>query len=125
MEGLAKSYDITGLKISEGTFKDSLKTGTWKYYYENLTNGDGTKADGAGELHWVANYSNGMLDGVSEFFSMSENVKVNCADNVEKDEDCFKRLITRFHVISNFKGDELDSDYVMKDSNGEILLKGK
>ena len=124
LEGFSKRYDITGVKIAEGSFKDSLKTGTWRYYYENLTNGDGSKADGTGELHWIANYKNGMLDGVSESFSESEDVKVNCADNSEKNDECFKRVITRFYVISNFKEDELDGAYEMKSVNGEILVIG-
>ena len=125
LEGFAKRYDISGVKIAEGSYTDSLKTGTWKYYYDTQTNSDGSTADGSGELHWIVNYKNGLLDGASETFSVSENVVINCPEGSNKDEECYKRVIGRFHLISNYKEDALDGFYEMKRSNGELLSRGQ
>jgi antitoxin component YwqK of YwqJK toxin-antitoxin module len=124
LEGFAKRYDATGVKIAEGFYSDSLKTGTWKYYYDTITNEDGSYAEGSGALYRIANYENGMLAGASETFSASENVKINCSENADRDEECFNRVILYFHLISNYKEDELDGVYEMKRSNGELLSRG-
>ena len=125
LEGFAKRYDISGVKIAEGSYRDSLKTGTWNYYYDTQTNSDGSTADGSGELHWIVNYKNGLLDGASETFSVSENVIINCPEGSNKDEECYKRVIVRFHLISNYKEDALDGFYEMKRNNGELLSRGQ
>jgi antitoxin component YwqK of YwqJK toxin-antitoxin module len=124
LEGNAIEYDLTGVKIAEGTYRDSLKTGTWKYYYETIRNGDGTAAEGSGKLHRIASYSNGKLDGVSETFSASENVKIDCPEDSGEDDECFKRELIYFHLISNYKEDELDGFYEMKHKNGDLLARG-
>ena len=125
LEGFAKEYDFTGVKIAEGIYTDSLKTGTWKYYYETMSNGDGTDAEGSGALYRISNYNNGELEGTSETFSASENVKINCPENSgEDDDECFKREIIYFYLISNYKKGELEGVYEMKKSNGVLLAKG-
>lgn len=121
LNGISKSYDISGSLTIEGTYKDSLKTGAWKYYYDNISDGDGNKLEYAGKLFLIENYSNDMLNGKSEQFSYIN--KIPCIDG-ENEDDCFKNEIVYVHLINHYKDDELEGEFILKYANGDLYKKG-
>jgi len=122
LNGEVKKFDIKNSLITEGHYKDSLKTGTWKYYYSNTADENGEKHEYAGKLYLIERYYNGKLNGQSEQFSYLDKIEIPCVD--EKEEDCFKYEIVYLNLINHYKDDELDGEHILKTKEGVLISKG-
>ena len=56
LNGTSKYYDITGSLIAEGVYKDSLKTGIWKFYHDNITDENSLPLEYSKKLYKESNY---------------------------------------------------------------------
>lgn len=122
LEGIVKQYDLTGSLKVEGVYKDSLKTGTWKFYYDVVMDEKYNKLEHSGKLYRVSEYENDKLNGKTEIYSFTNKVEIPCEKQDE--EDCFKTEIIYWNEKSNYVNDEYHGPYELKDENGLIVNKG-
>ncbi|MDK2772896.1 MAG: hypothetical protein KYX68_11825 [Flavobacterium sp.] len=123
LNGEAKEFDVSGSLIAEGIYKDSLKTGIWKFYYQNFKDDDGNKIEYAGKLHTVSSYAKGKLNGKTEKYSYTIPKKIPCKDK-NSEEECFRNDIIYVNETSYYVNDELEGLYELKNIDGEIIAKG-
>lgn len=122
LNGAVKEYDLTGSLTTEGFYSDSLKTGTWKFYYDVVMDEKDIKLEHSGKLYRVSEYANDKLNGKTEIYSFINEVKIPCEKQDE--EDCFKTEIIYWNEKSNYANDEYHGPYELKDENGLIINKG-
>lgn len=123
--GYWKHHELSG-GYSEGNYSQDLKTGPWKFYHSKYMD-DEQPEPYAQQLFLIENYSNGMRNGTSEYFSKIsyERYKCNELDENNKPKDsCSKRIYTKIHVLANYKDNELHGSYVLKDSLDKLRYKG-
>lgn len=124
LNGAIKKYDLIGSLTVEGTYKDSLRTGTWKFYHDNVSDDDGNKLDYAGKLYLISNYEEGKLNGKSEQFSYLEEIKIPCKEGQENEDGCFKYEVVYLHLISYYKNNELNGAYILNFKDDTLFKKG-
>jgi antitoxin component YwqK of YwqJK toxin-antitoxin module len=122
LNGTAKRFDISGSLIEEGKYLDSLKTGEWKFYHKNISDENGNKLDYAGKIYLIENYSKGKLNGKYEQFSFLDEIKISCKNPNE--EGCSKLEVVYFDLLCYYKDDELEGEYILKNSSGNLVKKG-
>lgn len=123
LNGKARFYDITGTLTQEGTYKDSLKSGEWKFYHNKFVSSeDNIEVEYSGKLYKIANYLEGKLNGKMEQFSFLNEVEIPCEN--ESDKDCYQNEIVYIHLQSNYRDDELDGEFILKNTNDELIRKG-
>ncbi|GGF30026.1 hypothetical protein GCM10011518_44070 [Flavobacterium limi] len=123
LNGLAKYFDITGSLIAEGVYQDSLKTGLWKYYHESIVDENNVLIDCSKKLCKESNYVAGKLNGTQKLFSVLDEISIPCKDD-KSVEGCTKTVCLSINEIANYKDDELDGSYELKDANGNLISRG-
>ncbi len=124
LNGLAKYFDTTGSIVSEGVYKDSLKTGLWKYYHESIVDENDVLISCSKQLCKESNYIEGKLNGIQKQYSILNEIKIPCKENDQNTEDCTKTECISINEIATYKDGELNGPYELKHVNGELISKG-
>jgi antitoxin component YwqK of YwqJK toxin-antitoxin module len=126
LNGKAKYFDDFGSLISEGVYKDSLKTGIWKHYFPKIVDKNDVPVHYSEKLFLESNYLEGKLNGQEKRYAYIQMVKIPCDDTTEQKKDgfCYKDECFYISETCNYKDDELEGDYVLKKVNGDLVEKG-
>ena len=124
LNGNAKYFGISGSLLSEGFYKDSLKTGLWKFYHENLVDHNDKPLDCSGRLYKESNYVDGKLVGVQKIYSLLEKNKVPCKQGEESEEGCYETVCIYFNEIATYSDDKLNGAYEVRGSDNDLWSKG-
>ncbi|WP_432221293.1 hypothetical protein ACRASX_11250 [Flavobacterium sp. TMP13] len=125
--GYWKTYDITSTLRAEGNYNNNLKNGEWKYYYTNWSKEGGGTTEYSKKLYLTQNYSNDKRNGKSIRFSFLDDEKYPCNEideNGVKLDSCVKQVYTKILETSYYKDDELNGIYELRDSIGQVIVKG-
>jgi len=123
-----KNYDLSKSILNEGNYYEDFKDGEWKNYYPSFIKEDNTKETFSNELYLIENYSNGKLNGKSTRFSNFEDEEYACNEtdeNGNKIDTCKRKIYVKINEISNFKNNELNGQYELRDSINRIIVKGE
>lgn len=123
LNGPVKEYDFSNSIKTEGFYRDSLRTGTWKFYYEKQKDEEGNELEYSGKLYQITNYELGLKNGKNVKYSYTIPVKIPCKDKNSK-EECFKTNVIYIEETSYYKDDVLEGLYELKSKEGEIIAKG-
>lgn len=126
LNGKARYFDDFGNLESEGAYKDSLKTGLWKFYFPKVLDKNNKPVDYSGKLYLESNYSEGKLNGVEKRYAFLIEVEVPCDDLAHHDKDgfCYKNECFYVNETSNYVDDLLEGEFLVKDKEDEIIVKG-
>ena len=124
LNGNAKYFGISGSLLAEGVYKDSLKTGLWKFYHENLVDHNDKPLDCSGRLYKESNYVDGRLEGVQKRYSLLEKNKVPCKQGEENEEGCYETVCVYFNEIATYSDDKLNGAYEVRGSDNDLWSKG-
>ncbi|WP_396141690.1 hypothetical protein [Flavobacterium sp.] len=122
LNGNSKYFDITGSIKAEGAYKDSLKTGLWKYYHDNISDENNIPLEYSKKLYREANYLNGKLHGIQKRYSSLEKINIPCENNEE--EECYKTECVYINETANYENDELNGPYELRGKSNQLWLKG-
>ena len=124
LNGNSKYFDITGSIKAEGFYKDSLKTGLWKYYHDNVSDENNKPLEYSKKLFREANYVEGKLEGVQKRYSLLEKNKIPCEEGEENEEGCYETVCIYFNETANYSNDNLNGAYEIKGVDNELWSKG-
>lgn len=79
--GLWKNYDVDGTLVSEGTYENNKKTGTWTKFYRIYLDKDDKETEYSGKPYLIENYKNGKLHGSYKRLSTLNEIQYPCEDN--------------------------------------------
>jgi antitoxin component YwqK of YwqJK toxin-antitoxin module len=128
--GYWQYYSITKVLIREGAYSQDKKTGVWKYYYDKYTK-EGNPDEllpYSNQLYLTENYNNGNLNGKSVRYSNLNRVIIPCDKSKNKSRNpsdtCYRLKYNKLTEKANWSNDELNGEYVLLDSVGNIAFKG-
>jgi antitoxin component YwqK of YwqJK toxin-antitoxin module len=124
LNGTSKYYDITGSLIAEGVYKDSLKTGIWKFYHDNITDENSLPLEYSKKLYKESNYLEGKLEGIQKRYSNLEKIEIPCKEGEEEENGCFKTICIYYNETATYSNDELNGLYELRVDDNELWTKG-
>jgi antitoxin component YwqK of YwqJK toxin-antitoxin module len=109
-------YDQKNFIVSEGTLKNKIPSGTWKYYHYQST-----------ELMTKENYKAGKLNGVKEVFYKNNTLAETSIYVEGAIEGVYKKYAENGKLMeeSNYKKGEMHGAATFYDGTGSLILKGQ
>jgi len=109
-------YDQNKNVVSEGKEVNKVREGQWKYYHK-----------ASKVIMTLENYKDGKLDGVRTVYYPSGKIVDETIYKNGLKEGVYKKYSEQGIVLENsfFKNNEYEGEAIYKDSNDQVIVKGK
>tara|TARA_R110002050_G_scaffold204522_4_gene340197 strand:+ start:124593 stop:126782 length:2190 start_codon:yes stop_codon:yes gene_type:complete len=124
--GFWKYYSITGNIKSEGSYVNDKKYGEWRYYHDTYVKND-DHLPYSQKLFLIKNYENDELNGISTRYSYLKKENYKCENlnknNMPKDS-CSRMVYEKVLETSTYRNGKLNGQIVFKDSLNKTWVEG-